>query len=959
MSNSSAKGGTRWGSLLSQAVAGVEARLDTILSETDETGKPAQPQPSPSKTAVQAAKTNTPTPRSGSRNRANDRLQEKLARAVAAKSGGAPSPSLSSSAATPASASNSPRQSLDVPGRASIDSAGASSKDALSTTGDTATARKSTDDSKRPSFESTTDAKAETTTEAAATANGEKPTTETTDADTKDASQPPTDTSTATENAAATKSDAVLAPTVLEVTTTKTSTPEPTTTTTSPANEPTIQDVVPAPQPAAGNAELDKVRESRIKQLEAELLEQRQQHQEEILHHTEKTEALQAKVQYLAKEAAGAAKKATDAAEPGSLEKKLAEKDAMIAQIMLEGKNLSVTEEKHRTILKKLRVKISDDEKEIAEFKTAKSKAEGELQTLRVRAKRATELERAQEDSHKRLSQVQKELEGLRSDAVSKDAVIADLRQQLKTAHDNAEAMKTKVNDAALEKERQHAKELEEKLATVELEKKLAADRAKAQINEWKEKADKAAERTRVVELESQTEVQNLESKLEAMRGRAEEVSSGAIGDSQAKLMRQVETLQSQYSIASENWQGIETTLLARVSNLEKERDEALQRESDMRKKAREAALRAKRNEEDLEEARFKLPKVQEDVSAYEAQIEALKKRAEEAEAARDQLKTELEEANQKASWKEEKNDRSERRGDANDRGNWLESLPNITGLPLSPVPPQMRGSGSRPETPLLPNPSRTWSSELLGFQGLSNKLRKASAPSSQDDPAERYSLRRPSGQPPGNRPLSSLLNSSNGNLSGLPPVFSPTNMTEGGVVVGTGSLASSSQNHHHHPPSRNASLAHSTPAATPSGDTDDPLDGMERSASPQQALMHDMVSVSTVAAGPSVQLVERMSAAIRRLESEKVAAREELARISKQRNEARAEVLQLIKDTEAGRAAAVRVGELEAQVSDLQARYDTTLELLGEKSEKVEELQADVQDVKAMYRDLVERTVQ
>lgn len=378
-----------------------------------------------------------------------------------------------------------------------------------------------------------------------------------------------------------------------------------------------------------------------------------------------------------------------------------------------------------------------------------------------------------------------------------------------------------------------------------------------------------------------------------------------------------------------------------------------------------------------MEEARFKLPKAQEDAGAFEAQIEALKKRAEEAEAARDQLKTELDEAvQQKAAWKEDKHHGGERdrRGDANDRGNWLESLPNIQGLPLSPVPPQLRGSNSRPETPLLPNPSRTWSSELLGFQGLSNKLRKASAPSSQDDPTERFSLRRPSGQPPGNRPLSSLLGGGS-NSGGLPLVFSPT--TETG---GTGSLTSSSyyqnpssalqqqQQQQQAYPQRHASLVNSNSAGgatttanstTPTVDHDDPLDGMERSASPQQALMQDMVSVSTVAAGPSVQLVERMSAAIRRLESEKVAAREELARISKQRNEARTEVLQLIKDTESGRAAVARVTELETQVGDLQARYDTTLELLGEKSELVEELRADVQDVKAMYRDLIERTVQ
>lgn len=371
---------------------------------------------------------------------------------------------------------------------------------------------------------------------------------------------------------------------------TTTSTPEPTTTTETTTTTTDGVTAVSTTQPSAANAAaLDEVRESRIKQLEAELLEQRRQHQEEIHHHTEKTEALQAKVQYLASEAAEAAKKSVGEAAPGSLEKKVAEKDQKVAQLMLEGKNLSVMEEKHRSILKKLRVRISDDEKEIAEFKTARTKTEGELQTLRVRAKRATELERAQEESHKRLSQVTKELEGLRSDAVSKDATIADLRQQVKAANEHAEAMKVKINDAALEKERQRVKELEEQLSTAQLEKSLAADRAKLQVKELQEKADKAAERTRAVELELQSEVQIMESKLEAMRGRAEEASSGANGDSQAKLMRQVETLQSQYSIASDNWQGIETTLLARVSNLEKERDEALQRESDMRKKAREA----------------------------------------------------------------------------------------------------------------------------------------------------------------------------------------------------------------------------------------------------------------------------------------------------------------------------------------------------------------------------------
>jgi hypothetical protein len=73
------------------------------------------------------------------------------------------------------------------------------------------------------------------------------------------------------------------------------------------------------------------------------------------------------------------------------------------------------------------------------------------------------------------------------------------------------------------------------------------------------------------------------------MRSVAEEASSGSGGEGQIKLIRQIETLQSQYATASGNWQGIEASLLAKVANLEKERDDAQRRESEMRKKARDA----------------------------------------------------------------------------------------------------------------------------------------------------------------------------------------------------------------------------------------------------------------------------------------------------------------------------------------------------------------------------------
>lgn len=80
-----------------------------------------------------------------------------------------------------------------------------------------------------------------------------------------------------------------------------------------------------------------------------------------------------------------------------------------------------------------------------------------------------------------------------------------------------------------------------------------------------------------------------MESRLEAFRARVEEASAGTSGDVHAKLLRQIETLQNQYAVASENWQGIEGALLTRITALERERDEIARKESDIRRKAREA----------------------------------------------------------------------------------------------------------------------------------------------------------------------------------------------------------------------------------------------------------------------------------------------------------------------------------------------------------------------------------
>lgn len=146
--------------------------------------------------------------------------------------------------------------------------------------------------------------------------------------------------------------------------------------------------------------------------------------------------------------------------------------------------------------------------------------------------------------------------------------------------------------------------------------------------------------------------------------------------------------------------------------------------------------------------------------------------------------------------------------------------------------------------------------------------------------------------------------------------------------------------------------------SGTPTLQTPEPeIDAFEQSFSPTSRNINDMVSTST-AAGPSVQLVERMSASVRRLETEKAASKEELARLQGQRDEARKEIVALMTEVDAKRDVDKKVDRLQKELSEVTGKFERMAEMFGEKSEQCEELEADVTDLKKIYRELVERTV-
>lgn len=116
--------------------------------------------------------------------------------------------------------------------------------------------------------------------------------------------------------------------------------------------------------------------------------------------------------------------------------------------------------------------------------------------------------------------------------------------------------------------------------------------------------------------------------------------------------------------------------------------------------------------------------------------------------------------------------------------------------------------------------------------------------------------------------------------------------------------------------------------------------------------------SIHTLNAGPSMQLMGKMNTAIRRLESELASVRQDLLSMTKSKDEACQEVLTLMRENDQLSSYRKKSEELEASVKALEVREQTTLEMLGERSELVQELRADVDDLKTMYRQQIEELV-
>ncbi|KAF2120727.1 hypothetical protein BDV96DRAFT_273947 [Lophiotrema nucula] len=617
---------SRWGSLLSGAVAGLESNLDKLLAEDNQASAKSRAAETAAK--QEAAETEKQrlqvesASRNSSRSRPSSRLQDRLAKAV---NKGNERPRANSGASTDAPsrpespALRSPGVVSDI-GRASIDSkvSDVTSGTVEAGEGDSA---KSDDTQVEPAARPSTDI---------------APT------------SPPT--SVVAEQPASMPLPSMSIPSILTP-----DTISPRQSIDSVPSRPSIDLSTPADlevptsrSPATVDVEL-----STLKKTHEETL---RDHRAELHSHLERIDALQSKLTYLSQQLASSAKAASSSDDSTPADKKLAEKDAQIAALMEEGQKLSKVEMKHLTTIKKMRTKGQETDREITLLKQRLLKAEKSISEQTERAKRAEAAEKAAQDKLKVVAKIEKDIELIRSEREEAQLTIQELRRQLSDALSKAADAEKRVQAGALEAEKRVTASLKDDIENIRIEKKLSEDRAKRELQDAREDASRQHERAKVAELElrgeiavststnrlclhipSTNEIQNLETKLELLRSRSEEVSSSATGDSQAKLLRQVETLQTQYALASENWQGIESTLTNRVAALEKDRDETAKRESDIRRKARDVNSKARRLEDELEGINDRARTLEHDLTEQQNQAQKLQARLTHAEtAARD-----------------------------------------------------------------------------------------------------------------------------------------------------------------------------------------------------------------------------------------------------------------------------------------------------------------------------------
>lgn len=613
-----------------------------------------------------------------------------------------------------------------------------------------------------------------------------------------------------------------------------------------------------------------------VERLSGDLQECELRRVEEAHVSAERISALEARLAYFSNEKVTETWQVVQASGSTADEKLVAEKDKRIALLLSEGDALSKKEMTHLANLKKLRARVADLEGLIGTSLKAVEKADNESTVMKREIKTLQETLRQKDMSLKDLTKLESEISDVKLERQVQAKTIADLKRQLADADDTISQNITIWPQLQAEKARTET--LQKRIGDLLLESKVAAEEFAAEQGELQGKYDRLGERSRINVEEKDKEIGRLETELENMRAMLEEATTGAGENSQTKLLRQIESLQTQQSLARQNWARIEESLVLRSSHAEKERDELRDQEDEWRSRLRQSTLQRKEVEEQRSTIESRSKVLENTVRDLQDQIASFEKAISRREHDFDV---------EKQNWINEKETMLASITINTQVEDHLAEERNFYPIDL-PHSPHSTDTGSRPafsfQRHITDSPnSRT--PETAKRPGMNSRL---STQSSRMPTRKRY-------------PSHSVLDE----------------------------LKS--------PPANNRD--------------ENPFNSLE---TPIHLTAPTEVSLSTVSAGASVGMMERVTANVRKLELEMGILREDLSRLTRQRDEARNDCVEMEAVLEDRKALQRSVEESAAAMEKLQRKFEATLELLGEQTEENDQLREDISDMKAAFRESI-----
>lgn len=590
----------------------------------------------------------------------------------------------------------------------------------------------------------------------------------------------------------------------------------------------------------------------------------------------ERISALERRLAYFSSESVSSNLDIANSTASSAEQKLLAEKDARIALLLGEGDSLSKKEVQHLANLKKLRTRIGELEGLIASSVKAIEKADQDNVVLRTESKAYQDSVKRAESKLKDLTNVEVEVASLKTVRISQTKQINDLKRQLSDADDTISQNVTIWTQLQAEKAKSDT--LQKRIGSLLTEAKTTAEEHGSEIAELQGKLDRLNTRHRSTEADRLADTNRLETEIESLRATLEESTTNSSESSQAKFLRQIESLQTQQSLARQNWARIEESLVLRCNHAEKERDELRAEEENMRQRMRQNVLSKKAVEEErsklenktkiLENAILDLQDRIDDHSGQFAKVMAT------LDAERQKWLTEKETMN--VTFENRLQERLAQEGN--------------TYQSSAPQSPFLQGMGSRSgyypfqrHVPDSPNMTRT-------------PDKRPSAGSRVPTHTSRISVRRkPSYQ-----------------FSTFEDLRSPPLL----------------------------------------GREEDPFTPEDGSS---QLQPYTEASISTASAGANVGMMERVSANVRKLELEMGILREDLARMTTQRDEARGVCVEMEALEQERQRALNAAQEMEVSRQKMQSKFEATLELLGEQTEENEQLKEDIVDMRKAFRETIE----